>query len=308
MKIFKPKFWLDDKINVLSVLLFPFSAIYMIIHSIKRKLSLEKKFNIPVICVGNIYIGGTGKTPLSIKIVNLIKHNKKSVIIKKYYEKHADEHKLIRQYSNLILSSKRVQAVNQAQKNNFDVAILDDGFQDYSLKKDLNIICFSSKQLLGNGFVLPSGPLRETLDSIKRAKIIVINGDKNKIFEQKLLSVTNNIKIFYSKYMPLNIDKVKNKNIFAFAGIGNPENFFDMLTKSGFNVKKTLTFPDHYEYKQSEIQSIIDEAKKNGFQALTTEKDYYRIKHLNLNSLEYLKVDLKIENEDKFTDQILKNI
>lgn len=308
MKIFKPKFWLDDKVNILSILLFPFSAIYMIIHSIKKRLSLEKKLNIPVICVGNIYIGGTGKTPLSIKIVDLIKHNKQPVIIKKYYKKHADEHKLIRQHSNLIISSNRVQAVKQAQKNNFDVAILDDGFQDYSLKKDLNIICFSSKQLLGNGFVLPSGPLRETLDSIKRAKIIVINGDKNKIFEQKLLSVANNIKIFYSKYMPLNIDKVKNKNIFAFAGIGNPENFFDMLTKSGFNVKKTLSFPDHYKYKQSEIQSIIDEAKKNGFQTLTTEKDYYRIKHLNLHSLEYLKVDLKIENEDKFTDQILKNL
>ena len=308
MKISKPKFWLDEKIGVISILLFPFSFLFLIIHTIKRKLSLEKKFKIPIICVGNIYVGGTGKTPLSIRIANKIKNNKKTVIIRKYYKNHKDEYELIKHNTNLLFSSNRVKAVQLAEKNNFDIAILDDGFQDYSLKKDLNIICFNSNQLIGNGLVLPSGPLRERLDSIKRAKIVIINGDKNKIFEQKLINISNNIKIFYTNYLPLDIDRFKNKKIFAFAGIGNPNNFFETLKKYNLNIKKTMSFPDHYEYKKFEIDDIFDYAKKNGLQTLTTEKDYYRIKHMGINNIEYSKVELQIYREDEFFDQILKNL
>jgi len=308
MKISKPKFWENNNTNIISILLFPLSFLFSIVCFIKRKSSLQKKFKIPIICVGNIYIGGTGKTPLSIKIASKIKNNKKPVIIRKYYKSHKDEHELIKQKSNLILANNRVKAMQQAEKDNFDVVILDDGFQDYTLKKDLNILCFNSKQLIGNGFVLPSGPLRESLNSIKRAKIIVINGVKNKMFEQKLLNISSSIKIFYTNYFPSNLDKFRNKKIFAFAGIGNPENFFDTLKENDLNVKKTLAFPDHYEFKRSEIQDIFDYAKKNEYQVLTTEKDYYRINHLGFNDLEYFKVELKIKNEDEFFNQIFKNI
>lgn len=308
MKISKPKFWLDNNIGLMSVLLIPFSLFFLVIHAIKRKLSLERKFKISIICIGNIYVGGTGKTPLSIKIANKIKNYKKTVVIRKHYKSHKDEYELIRRHTDLIIGSSRIKAIQQAEKNNFDVAILDDGFQDYSLRKDLNIICFNSSQLIGNGLILPSGPLRESLNSIKRAKIIVINGNKNKMFEQKLLDISNNIKIFYTNYLPLNIARFKNQKILAFAGIGNPENFFETLKKNGLDVKKTLSFPDHYEFKKSEIQDICNDAKKKGLRTLTTEKDYYRIKHMCVNNLDYLKVELQISHEEEFFDQILKKI
>ena len=145
-------------------------------------------------------MGGTGKTPLSILIVKeLRKHNKKPAIIKKYYSEHIDEHNLINSSLDcLFLNKQRSKAINSAEKEKYDVAILDDGFQDYSIKKNLNILCFNSDQLIGNGMTLPSGPLRENINAIKKAQIVLINGNKDKLFEEKILSISNKVKIFYS--------------------------------------------------------------------------------------------------------------
>ena len=143
-------------------------------------------FKIPIVCIGNIYIGGTGKTPLSILVSKeLSKIGKKPVIIRKFYKEHKDEHSLIKEnFSYLILNSNRTRAIQEAQNKNFDTAILDDGFQDYKIKKDLSIICFNSN-FDGNGFIIPAGPLREDLGSIKNAQIIIINGYKDLSFEKK---------------------------------------------------------------------------------------------------------------------------
>ena len=125
-----------------------------------------------------------------------------------------------------------------SEKNNFDLAILDDGFQDKSIKKNFNILCFNSNQLIGNGLVFPSGPLREGLSSIKRANVVVINGKKDNSFEKKINNVSKNIEIFYSNYEPINIKEFQRKRIFAFAGIGNPENFFKMLVENDIDLQK----------------------------------------------------------------------
>ena len=108
----------------------------------------------------------------------------------------------------------------------YDSVILDDGFQDYSIKKDLNILCFNKNQLIGNGLLLPSGPLREGLNSLERADIIIINGEKDSEFE-KILKINKNLEIYYSIYNPVNLNEFKNKELLAIAGIGNPENFSD---------------------------------------------------------------------------------
>ena len=305
MKILKPNFWVK-KVNLISIILFPITILLTTALIIKRKLSIPKKFKIPIICVGNIFVGGTGKTPLSLEIAKKIKDKKKAVIIRKFYKNHNDEHKLINQYANLILKNSRVKAVEQAIKQGFEVAILDDGFQDYSLEKDLSILCFNSKQLIGNGLTLPSGPLRENLSSIRRAQLVVINGSKNEKFEKKLKNVSTNIKIFYSNYIPVNLNEIKNKKILAFAGIGNPENFFDILKTNDVQLEKSLTFPDHYEFQISELKEIFEYAEKNELQTLTTEKDYHRIKHLGFKNLEYLKVELKIDKENEFINEISK--
>ena len=112
-------------------------------------------------------------------------------------------------------------------QKNHDVAILDDGFQDFTIKPDFSIVCFNSKQMIGNGFLIPSGPLREKLSAISRADCVIINGNKNQELEKKIFENVNEKKlhIFYSKYKIKNIEKFKNKELIAFAGIGNPSNF-----------------------------------------------------------------------------------
>ena len=306
MKILKPKFW-EKNNNLISLLLLPVSFFLQLLIIIKKKLTSEHSFKIPVICIGNIYLGGTGKTPLSVLIAKeLKKHNKKPAIIKKYYSEHIDEHNLINNSLDcLFLNKQRSKAINIAEKEQYDVAILDDGFQDYSIKKNLNILCFNSNQLIGNGMTLPAGPLRESINAIKKTQIVLINGNKNELFEKKILSVSNKVKIFYSKYIPTNIEEFKNKKLFAFAGIGNPNNFFKLLTENNLSVHKKVSFPDHYEFSKSEIQKMIDESLKNNFQLITTEKDYFRIRNYGFKNIKFLKITLEILEKDKLINQIL---
>ena len=307
MKFFKPKFW-ESKNNILTILLIPFSVLFYFLIALRKSVINPKKFKIPIICVGNIYVGGTGKTPVSIMVANILKINKKKpAIIKKYYKNQEDENRLIDKISNcLILNKNRVTALEKAERENFDVGILDDGFQDHRIKKNLNIICFNNKQLIGNGMVFPAGPLRENLSSLKRAQIVIINGEKNISFEEKILNISKNIKIFYSEYLPINIDEFKNKKLLAFAGIGNPNNFFGLLSKYKLNVQKKIAFPDHYEFKKIEIQKIAEEAINKDMHLITTEKDFYRIKNYDFKNLKYLKVDLKIKEKNDFITEVLK--
>ena len=305
MKIIKPNFW--SKINIFSILLYPFSLIFSSIIFLKKYSTRQFKFEIPVICVGNIYLGGTGKTPSSIFIANKLKKiGKNPVIIRKFYKNHFDEYELIREnFRQPILNSKRQQAIFEAQKKNFDSVILDDGFQDYKIKKNLNIICFNQKQKLGNSLVLPAGPLRENLSSLKNAHLVIINGKKDIEFENKLFKYNSNLEIFYSTYIPENISNFKNKKILAVAGIGNPTNFFDLSNNHEIIIEKKMIFPDHYSFSKEEISNIIDVARKNNLQIIMTEKDYYRIKDFNFNEIKFLKLKMKLENEDKFFKRVL---
>ena len=229
--------------------------------------------------------------------------------MRKYYKNHKDEHRLIKEKTNsLILNSSRSAAIKEAEKNNYDAVILDDGFQDYSIKKDLNILCFNSNQLIGNGLLFPSGPLREGMSSIRDAKIIIINGKTNKEFEKKIFEISNNTNIYYSKYLPLNTSQFKGKKILAIAGIGNPDNFFETLKENHLDIQKTISFPDHYEFKKEELEKIIEEARQNNWEIVTTEKDYYRINILGFKNIKYLEIELKILDKEKLISQILRYI
>ena len=309
MKLNKPKYW-NKKYSFITILLIPITLIVILIIFFKKKFTRRIQFNIPIICVGNIYIGGTGKTPTSIYIAKeLSELGKKPTILRKYYKDHRDEHNLIREkFNNLILNKSRIVGIKEAEKMNYDSVILDDGFQDYRIKTNLNILCFNQNQLIGNGFVLPSGPLRENLSSLKEAHIILINGEKNINFEKKILKINNSLEIFYSNYKPIDIDQFKDQKLFVIAGIGNPDNFFKLISDNGLNIEKKLIFPDHYEYSQAEILNIINDAERNNLKVLTTEKDYHRINHFKKeqDKIRYLKVSLKIDNKEKLLKTISK--
>lgn len=306
MMLIKPKFW-DKKIGIISIILYPLSLIYLIIIYIKKKIIKVHKFKIPIICVGNIYVGGTGKTPLSILLANEIqKLGKETVILRKYYDSHNDEYELIKNnFNNLIINKKRIDGILKAERANYDIVILDDGLQEYKIKKNLNIVCFNEKQLVGNGLVMPAGPLRENLNNLKSSDVVIINGNKNKSFEEKILNINNKLKIFYSNYKTQNIEKFKNKKLFAIAGIGNPENFFQLIEDNDLSIKKKFIFPDHHKYSKNEIMNIVDEAKKENCQIITTEKDYYKIKKFDIK-IEYIKIFLNIENKDILINKIKK--
>ncbi len=306
MKLNKPKFWDKEKFSFFTILLFPFTLIVLIIIFFKKILSNTKKFDIPIICVGNIYLGGTGKTPTSIFLaVELSKLGFKPVIIRKYYKDHKDEYNLIKHHFNdLILSSKRQDGIKEAIKRGFDIVILDDGLQDYEIQKNLSIACFNQNQLIGNGQVLPSGPLRESLSALKNVNIILINGNKIPSFEEKLLRINKNLDIYYSYYKPINLNHFKNHNLLAIAGIANPENFFSLLKKNNLNINKKFIFPDHYRFAKNQIQNIINYAKKNKLKIVMTEKDFFKINDFNLEKIDFLKVSLEINNKEGLIDKI----
>ena len=306
MKFKKPHFW--KVINLISVFLIPLSVITFLFNSLRAFFIKKQIFNIPIICVGNIFIGGTGKTPLSFYIYNFLEKRKfKPAIVRKYYHSHLDEINLSKKkVRHFFCNKSRASSILRAEKNNNDVVILDDGLQDVSIKKNLNIICFNSLDLIGNGFLLPAGPLREMLKNIVNYQIVIINGKRDVAFEKKLKLISKNIKIYQSNYKIKNVKKYKGKKIFAFAGIGSPENFFNLLKNYGIIIKDKVAFPDHYDYSKKEIKNLILRAKEKKLKLITTEKDYFRIKQLGFKNIEYVSVDLKIIQNRRFEQELMK--
>ena len=307
MKLKKPKFWDNPKLSIWSILFFPFSLIYFFLSYIKQ-LKRSKKFHVPVVCVGNIYLGGTGKTPLAKEIFKITRSlGKNPAFVKKYYDYLQDEIEMLEGVGKTFIAKERAEGIELLIKNNNDIAILDDGFQDSSIRKSFSILCFNQKQWIGNGFLIPSGPLRERLSSIKRADCIVINGDKDNIIENQINKIKQ-LKIFYTKYKPKNLEILKDKKIFAFAGIGNPLNFFELLKKNNLQLLNCQSFPDHYNYKKKDLDNLKSKAKELNALLLTTEKDYCRINSDFRKGIEKLDVDLEIDSKEEFINLIKKSI
>ena len=306
MNLNAPKFWQDK--NFISFFLSPLSLITHIINSIK-KIFPKKKFKINTICVGNIYIGGTGKTSLAIEIHNIIKKKYKTVFIKKNYSNQKDEIKLLKNSGQTISTNNRLNSLKIAEKKGYEVAILDDGFQQKNINYDLKILCFNSKKGIGNGMMLPSGPLRESFNEIHNCDLIFINGEiKNNKLINKIKSKNKSVNIFETNYFPTNLKKINTKKKFLmFCGIGNPHEFENTLSKFKFRIKRKFIYPDHYQILDNEIIEMKKLAKKEGLGIITTEKDYFRLHNKQKKNITFLKTKLKINNLDKLK-KILLNI
>ena len=309
MKLKKPKFWDLKQISLWALLLIPLAFLFQLVLLLEKFFKKPKNFSVPVICVGNIYLGGTGKTPLTLELFKIIKSiGKNPGFIKKGYDYLDDEIKMLEKIGKVYTDKSREKAINSLISSNYNVAILDDGFQDYSIKKNFSILCFNSRQLIGNGYTIPSGPLRESIKSLKRADCVLINGEKNIKFENKINKFNNSIKIFYSKYKLLDVDGIQNKKVIALAGIGNPENFFDQLKEKNIDLIKTYSYPDHHNYSKKELKNIIDESEKNNAVIVTTEKDHSRMNEEIKLIIKCIKVDLEIENKNDFINLIKSKI
>jgi len=309
MNLKKPKFWDYKYPNIFAYLLLPIAFLLKILNLIKIKSKI-KKLKIKTICVGNIYIGGTGKTSLSIKLNEIFNKKKiKSCFVKKFYNNQIDEQKILKNKGKLFLSSKRMDAINQAEFENYEIAILDDGLQDKSVDCDINLICFNNINWIGNGLTIPAGPLRQDINILKKYDHIFLNGNLENLenLKKEIFKINSKINIHVGKYEPLNLNEFnKFDKYLVFSGIGNHETFISMVKSHGLNVCKDIEFPDHYKYSDSDINLILNQANNLNCKIITTEKDYFRIENNKLDQIKYLKSELKIIDEENLIKIILK--
>ena len=308
MNLKKPKFWDYKKPNLNAYLLFPIAILISILKTFFQ-ISNKKKFNIKTICIGNFYLGGTGKTSLCIKINKLLnQRNIKSCFIKKFYKDQIDEQKLLGNNGKLFLSSKRKDAVKMAENQNYEIAILDDGLQDKTIEYDLSFVCFNNKNWIGNGMTIPAGPLRENFRNIRNYDHIFLNGNLENIdhLTQEIYKISSKINIHIGKYEPINLGEFsKQKKYLVFSGIGNHQTFLAMIKQNGLEVIKDFEFSDHYAYTREDINKILTEASSLNCEIITTEKDFLRLSDIDETRIKVMKSELNILDENKLINSII---
>ena len=281
MKIIKPKFWDKKRPNFFSYLLLPFTLLLTVNNFFRNYSPKLKTKKIKTICVGNIYLGGTGKTPTVIKLFEILKtFNEKVAIAKKFYTSQIDEITLLKKKTSLIIGNKRTEIIRDALKKKNNLIIFDDGLQEKNIDYDLKFVCFNNKNWIGNGCLIPAGPLRESLESLKKYDAVFLNGtNQNNSEIKKIISKINSkIEIFEAIYKPTNLDTIDlSSKYLAFSGIGNSNNFKETLLQNNISIIKEMTYPDHYNYNKNDINKIIAQAKKLNSKIITTEKDYVKI-------------------------------
>ena len=314
MIIKKPIFWDKKRPDLLSTILLPFTIPLIINNILINFLSKEKSKEIKTICIGNIYLGGTGKTPFTIKLYKILKKLGHNVVVgKKYYKNQYDEQTILKHETTLITEKNRKKIIDKAIKNKKEILIFDDGLQERKIQYDLKIVCFDNQNWIGNGHLIPSGPLRESITSLKKYDAVVLkqseDSEENKEITHEINKINPNIKIFYTYYTPLNLDMFDlSKKYIVFSGIGNPLNFRELLKKNNFNIVEEKIYPDHFNYNQKNIDDILKRAENIDAEIVTTEKDFMKIAHLNHGKINFLKVDMEIKNINGMTNFLKEKI
>jgi len=309
MYLKKPSFW-DKQISILSYLLLPFTIFVTVNNFLnsKKKKYLSKKLK--TICVGNIYVGGTGKTPTTIKLYDLIKKIKNTSTAKKYYLNQQDEEILLKRETKFLTASSRKSILKLAEKKNIEVLIFDDGLQDNQIDYNFKFVCFDGDLGIGNGLLLPAGPLRETINSIKKYDVVFIKKGNNLNNLIKLIKKHNKkIKIFITDYKISKFSKFnRSKKYLIYSGIGNPHGFAKILKQNKVKIIDKIIFPDHHSYSNQDFNFILNKAKQNDAEIITTEKDYVKVPKELQKKIKFLKVNLIIHNEKKLIKFLKLNL
>lgn len=309
MYLKKPSFW-DKQISILSYLLLPFTIFIRVNNFLnsKKKKYLSKKLK--TICVGNIYVGGTGKTPTTIKLYDLIKKIKNTSTAKKYYLNQQDEEILLKRKTKFLTASSRKSILKLAEKKNIEVLIFDDGLQDNQIDYNFKFVCFDGDLGIGNGLLLPAGPLRETINSIKKYDVVFIKKGNNLNNLIKLIEKHNKrIKIFITDYKVSKFSKFnRSKKYLIYSGIGNPHSFAKILKQNKVKIVDKIIFPDHHSYSNQDFNFILNKAKQNNAEIITTEKDYVKVPKELQKKIKFLKVNLIIHNEKKLIKFLKLNL
>ena len=282
---------------------------------------------IPVVCIGNVTLGGAGKTPTVIFLVDyLIKNKIKVHVVSRGYggkfkdtvlvnpKIHTafdvgDEPLLISQHANVWVSKKKKKGVLSAYKAGAEIVLLDDGYQNFSIAKNLNILVFDAELNLKNERIFPLGNLRESPSSaIARADFLICVGSpiSRKNLRQTFMQHYNS-KIVEGKFKPNIMPMLKKRKLVAFCGIGRPEKFFSMLGDLNMKVIDQISFPDHHFYSKKQITKILEIAEKNNALVVTTEKDYVKIPTTYKKVIYPINIELQLSKNKKLLLK-LKNL
>ena len=336
MPLKTPKFWYTKPADTLkqgsaasafASILRPVSTLYQLGHKTKLRLTKSSQAPLPVICVGNVTAGGSGKTPTCIALNSLIRKyalfsdpyfltrgyggsdpGPRRIVDHDTVQKVGDEPLLLANHSNTILSVNRLWGAKKAHDLGADLIIMDDGLQNLSLHKDISFLVLDGALGLGNQQTLPAGPLREPLsEAVKRSDAIIIIGEdtyglRSMILEDK--------PVFEAHIAPdkENDPVPTNKPYIAFAGIAAPQKFFETLRNNGLAVIDTKAFPDHHPYNKNDIQSLLDYAEKSNARLITTEKDYVRLPKALQEQVYMYPVTLQWNNESALIHFIAEKI
>ncbi len=309
-----PKFWYLKKDTYLSNSLYPLSLFFRLGTKLRSILSNEKKSALPIICIGNIVVGGAGKTPVSLKIGKMLNQagysphfvtkgyagiEKNNTLVQKWHSPKSvgDESILLSEIAPTWIGINRNISFHLAKEKGADCIIMDDGFQNPTIQKDFSIIVINEEQEFGNKRVMPAGPLRESINKgLSRTNLIISIG---KISEELKTKIPSQIPIINASFAINNENKIfKAQKITAFAGIAYPEKFFNSLRKQGAKIVNEMIYPDHHIFVENDLLNLAEIANKTQSILVTTKKDYVRIpKHYRslVNTLEG-EIDFEDEN------------
>lgn len=312
-----------------GIVFLPLSFIFYLVLSLRKyfyeiNVFKSNKVKVPVIVIGNITLGGTGKTPIIICLAKAFQKKKLNIgVIARGYKSKLSHVREVLESSNYLdvgdeplLLKKKLECPLYVGANRFmtakkllddypntDIILSDDGLQHYNLLRDFEIIVVDGMRAFGNKFLLPVGPLREPLVRLKNVDAVIINGSSKtdkKIFNVFLAKELEE-KFFFSvnRKKKIRCDKLKDKEIIAMTGIGNPDRFFNTLKSKDIKFIKRI-FPDHYEFKQKDFDTFI------GKTIVMTEKDAIKCTNIYHNDIWVLPVALSIEK--RFVNKILKKV
>jgi len=290
-----PKFWYSSNQNsLLSLLLTPLSGIYERAADFHRDHSHPKNVSAPVICLGNLVAGGSGKTPTAIALMKLIRETNlflsPAFVTRGYKGKikgpervdnsnnavfWGDEALLLAHHATTYVASNRYEGADAAIFNGADAVLLDDGLQNYDLQKDISFAVMDGRMGFGNGKVIPSGPLRQPIQNgIDRTDAFIFIGTDEK---HSLSKIPDGKPVFHAKINVRDKIDLPQMPYIAFCGIGFPEKFKATIEEQKIDCIGFHAFADHHAFTMHDMSKLVDEALEKKARLLTTEKDYVRL-------------------------------
>ena len=318
-----PKFWYLKRDTYLSNSLYPFSLLFRLGTKLRTILSQKKNAELPIICIGNIVVGGAGKTPVSLKIGKMLRQagysphfvskgysgiEKNNTLVQKWHSPKSvgDESILLSEVAPTWIGIDRNKSFHLAKEKGADCIIMDDGFQNPTIQKDFSIIVINEEQEFGNKRVMPSGPLRESITrGLSRTNLIIVIGTISKEIKTK---IPIHIPVINASFAISDDNKIfKGQKITAFAGIAYPEKFFNSLRKQGAKIVKEMIYPDHHIFDENDLLNLAEIANKTQSILVTTKKDYVRIPKSYRSLINTLEGEIAFEDEKLFLE-ILCNV